>query len=149
MRREATFTSLPSRMSLLMLAGTRSAGKMVGLRSGIPVGGSSRTGAATVLWGATTCHTSRTPTLAWTSETSVVKVPTIAYSWWKQQSQQLVLPGCGGVGNASMLQFRCEFGDGPSPQFCHALNPRRGAEARSSLPIRDMALFFGGGFSIF
>lgn len=47
MRRQARLTSLPSNMSFLMPAGTRWAGKMEGLMSGIPVSGGVRTGTET------------------------------------------------------------------------------------------------------
>lgn len=80
MRREDRLTSLPSKMSFLIPAGiSREDG--VALISGIPAGGGPRTETATVSRRATTGCTSRTPTLAWTSEAAVDNVVPMEWSW--------------------------------------------------------------------
>lgn len=55
--------------------------KNSGIVSRVPVGGSAKMGTATVTRRVTAGCTSRTPTLACTSETAVVSVPIMVFSW--------------------------------------------------------------------
>lgn len=79
--REAKLTSLPCRMSFLMLAGMRCLGKMVGLTSGIPVGGNASVGAVAVPGVVTTGCSCRAPTHAWMPQSAMVNAPAMLCSW--------------------------------------------------------------------
>lgn len=104
------------------------------LVSSVPVGGSAKTGAASMYRAVTAEHTSRTPTLVCTSETAAVSVLIMVRSWARAEEMDCRdacwVPGAAAVGNS--FSGRGRVGNGPMPQLCHEFGDNPSPEGLSA-----------------